>query len=288
MRRYSCTLTRALRAASVLLLLTACGQAAQEAEKSGATDTSTVGTVPGDSSTATVTKTVTATQTETATRIETATVTETAVITATATNVTTNTVTKTESITATITTTATETITQSSTKTETETKTQTVTNIGTVTATVTVTKAETSLAKGTYDSQLCYLDNLSSIAAGQKIYARTSFRFDEHNSGDNSYSLYGDAGCSRKISGDKLNITYSVDTYFDRLLLIGIEQYRDSKNKQPVGRFWIPALALNNDLLLDVDSERGAHGPYLSIPNENELRVTLEGMEQRAVLFQKK
>lgn len=219
-------------------------------------------------STVTETRTATETRTDTATLTNTETRTETATVTATVTNTQTNTVSSVSTFTAFT----------------------TITNVQISTVTVTETQVATetkTIDEGKYRSQTCFFNALASESAERRIYTRSTIRFGANGRGSNSFELFEDEECRHSAMRARVQIRYTVTQYFERLLLIAITQYNDPKDKKNVARYWIPALKTDAGLLFDIDGAQEARAPFLQEPSEEELKSLLDGMEKRAVVFEK-
>ncbi len=204
-----------------------------------------------------------------------------------------------ESSTVTVTATETSTVTETRTETATVTHTHTVNSVATVTQvqvqTVASTVTETVVATtpgpaiepGRYQTETCFLNALASQGIGQKIYTRSTIRFGRHGRGENSFALFEDEDCRKELMQAQVKIRYTTTVYFDRLILIAVDQYNEPNNKKSLVRYWIPALRTEKGLLLDINAERGAAGPFLEEPSEEQLKALLDGLEERAVLMRK-
>lgn len=260
-------------------VLSGCGKAAgEDSDTKTAEDDATTPKVEAPGTTTTITETATATVTNTAT------VTATATVTSTVTNTNTATQTQTSTVTQTNISTVTATVTNSSVHTVTATQSSVVT----VTETTTVPTIDTALGVGTLESKSCFLNKLASEASKQEIYTKVTLKLLENGEGRNEFSLYSDSGCRRKVTRGKAQITYSFSKHFDRLYVLMVDQVNDPANPKDVIRYWISLMPAKNGWRVDIDYAAGAQGAFLREPSEEELKESLDNIEKRGVLFQRK
>jgi hypothetical protein len=266
--------------ASLLILASAalqgCGKSAIGGTGTG-TSTATSSDTTDSSNTAGSTGSATVTMASTST----VTVTHTESITVTATQTVPTTVTATQSVTSTRTNTITNSTTLTITNTVTNTLTSTLTN--TVTSTVTATSTDSSLVKGNYQSDNCYLDRLASDRAGQSVYLRTTFHF-SGGSGHKKISQYSDENCEKAVSRANLKLSYSYAGSRGGLFVFRIDQDNEEKSGGPTQRYWLVAIEQDGAFRFALDGEHG-QGAYLSEPDDRELREASELLGTYGVWF---
>lgn len=120
-----------------------------------------------------------------------------------------------------------------------------------------------SLESGTYTSDRCYLNKISTELSGQNLYSFSDITFNPDGTGHAHFTAYSDANCTTLVSEETVNFQSVSVAMIGSVKVVRLEQ--DAVAINPV--WWLPIHVTNDGYAFDVDYADGESGPYIFEPS---------------------